>query len=143
METSVFMIKVNIKIPFSVSTLCLGKNWIFLVKVWWVELGSTDSLSQILRLANFMDWQWPKLLNDLSSRSVLPKKKQEEFRINENIFIVDLFYWAYTIFGLFSYFWAFLNIFWNTCNAPLSDLSWKTETCRPEEIRGGASSIRR
>ena len=54
-----------------------------LVKVWWVQLRDTDSLSQILRLANFMDSQRPKVLNDLCSRSVLHKKKQEKFRIND------------------------------------------------------------
>ena len=61
-----------------------------LVKVQWVELKDTDSLPQILSLTSFMDWERHKLLNDLSSGSVLPKKKQEEFRINENIVKVAL-----------------------------------------------------
>ena len=49
----------------------------------------------------------------------------------------DLFYRAYSIFNLFSYFRAFSNIF----NAPLSGLSWKTEICRLEDLRGGCFSI--
>ena len=45
----------------------------------------------------------------------------------------------YTIVDLFSYFIYFSN---TLSNAPLSDLSWKTEKCRPEDLRGGAFSIR-
>ena len=45
-----------------------------LFKVRWAKIGGTDSFSQVLRLANFMDLQRPKLINDLSS--VLPKKQQ-------------------------------------------------------------------
>ena len=39
----------------------------------------------------------------------------------------------------FSYFRTFLNIL---LYAPLSDPSWKTKKCRPEDLRGGALSIR-
>ena len=56
-------------------------------------------------------------------------------------FIKFLWYYiyrAYTIVDLFSYFGTFSNIL---LNAPLSKLSWKTEKCRPEDLRGGAFSI--
>ena len=36
----------------------------------------------------------------------------------------------------------FQTYFLNIVNAPLSDLSWKTEKCRPEDLRRGAFSIR-
>ena len=60
--------------------------------------------------------------------------------------------WAECIVGLWGWpgavcvvrIWRlFLKViyFLNKLKAPLSDLSWKTEICRPEEIRGGAFSI--
>ena len=33
------------------------------------------------------------------------------------------------------------NSFLNILNAHLSDLSWKTEICRPKDLRGGAFRI--
>ena len=45
-------------------------------------------------------------------------------------------YQAYAIANLFSYFRTFSNIL---LNAPLS---WKTEKCRPKDLRGGAFGIR-
>ena len=35
----------------------------------------------------------------------------------------------------------FQTYFFNILNAPLSDLSWKMEICRPEDLREGAFSI--
>ena len=34
-----------------------------------------------------------------------------------------------------------IKCFSNILNAPLSDVSWKTEICRLEDLRGGAFSI--
>ena len=65
-------------------------------------------------------------------------------------------FWRYYIFGTFlnffighrafSSFFLILEIFQtyflNILNYPLSDLSWKTEKCRPNNLRGGVFSIR-
>ena len=45
-------------------------------------------------------------------------------------------------FGPFLILDLFRTYFLKTLNAPLSDLSWKTEICSPKELRGGAFSIR-
>ena len=49
------------------------------------------------------------------------------------LFIINLFYWANTIFNLFGNFRTLSNIFQNICNAPVSDLSRKNKKCRSEE----------
>ena len=45
----------NVDLVFKEELNLMLKVLRLLVKVRWVELGGTDSLSQILRLANFMD----------------------------------------------------------------------------------------
>ena len=60
--------------------------------------------------------------------------------------ILSHFYKSMLVTVIWVNFQLILELFWtyflNILNAPLSDLSWKTEICRSEDLRGGAFSIR-
>ena len=55
------MLIFSVKLVFKEELNLMLKVSRLLVKVWWVELGGTDSISKILRLANYMDLQKPKV----------------------------------------------------------------------------------
>ena len=76
---------------------------------------------------------------DYRKNEMISEKIDKNIKLHEGLVRLNLGKKAFSTFFLILE--LFQTYFLNILNAPFSDLSWKTEICRPEDLRGVAFII--